>query len=458
MSTASELVLGIDVGTSSVKVVARPVGDGAAGDAGAATGATGFVARVPVPWTRVPTGAEIDPGALADAVVTALDRALAPWQQDPGIRVTAVGLASFAESVALLDAAGRPVAPMLAWFDERGDAEAPGLAGVLGDGEFETVTGLPVSGLCSAATVRSLAGDTGLDRVATVLSAADWVAVALGGTPAFDLTLASRTGWLDLAARAWLPGLASWTGLRPGALPSLAGPAGSRGRVPPGRPGVPAAVAGAEIVVAGMDHLVAAVGAGAGAAGTVWDSCGTAEAFLRSTPPLPRDVVRAAVERGYTVGWHAEAPNQVVLGALRSGYVFERVLRLLGVSSAEDLARFEAAAARPAPGASLPLVEEPYGASYALRRLTSATAPGEVWWSLVDRVATDGEALVAGMDDLVGPHDRVVTGGGWAASGWFDRAKRARHRVVERCAVAEPGAHGAALLALRTPRREGQGS
>jgi sugar (pentulose or hexulose) kinase len=445
LSTASELVLGIDVGTSSVKVVVRPV-DGVFPDGGA------DAARVPVPWTRVPTGAEIDPRALADAVVEAMRRALAPWDGSRGVRVVAVGLASFAESVALLDRAGEPVAPMVAWFDERGDAEASGLAGVLGDGEFEAVTGLPVSGLCSAATVRALARDADPDRVITVLSAADWVARALGGAPAFDLTLASRTGWLDLAERAWLPEVTSWNGLRPAALPALAGPAGPRGRVPAGLPGLPEAVVGAEIVVAGMDHLVAAVAAGAGTAGTVWDSCGTAEAFLRSTPPLARDTVRAAVERGFTVGWHAEAPNQVVLGALRSGYAFERVLRLLGVSSATDLARFEASAAPPAADSSPPLVEDPYGTSYTVRGLTSATTPGDLWWSLVDRVAADGAALVAGMDATVGPHDRVVTGGGWAASSWFDRAKRTRLAAVEHCATAEPGAEGAALLALRTVR------
>jgi sugar (pentulose or hexulose) kinase len=457
LSTASELVLGIDVGTSSVKVVARaadggePLGDG--GPTGGPTrGPVQGTARVPVPWTRVPSGAEIHPRALADAVVSAVRGALGLWE---GVRVVAVGLASFAESVALLGRAGEPVAPMVAWFDERGEAEAAGLAEVLGDGEFEAVTGLPVSGLCSAATVRTLAPGAGLDRVVTVLSAADWVACALGGEPAFDLTLASRTGWLDLAGRAWLPESAGWTGLRPAALPPLAPAASSRGRVPPGLSGAPPALVGAEIVVAGMDHLVAAVAAGAGTAGTVWDSCGTAEAFLRSTPALDRDTVRAAVERGFTVGWHAEEPNQVVLGALRSGYAFERVLRLLGVSSASDLARFEASAGPPAPDPPLPVIDDPYGTHYALRGLTSATVPADVWWSLVNRVAGDGAALVAGMDDLVGPHHRVVTGGGWAASGWFDRAKRARLPVVERCREAEPGAEGAALLALRTWKGSG---
>jgi sugar (pentulose or hexulose) kinase len=456
LSTASELVLGIDVGTSSVKVVALARDSAGVGDAGTACpAAAGAATRVPVPWTRVPTGAEIDPRDLARAVLQALREALAPWDDRRGTRVVAVGVASFAESVALLDRAGDPVAPLVAWHDARGDAEAPALGEVLPGGGFEAVTGLPVSGLCSAATVRALAADTGLDRVAKVLSAADWVAGVLGGEPGFDLTLASRTGWLDLAGRSWVPELTVWSRLPPAALAPLAGPATSRGRVPAGVPGLPAPMTGAEIVVAGMDHLVAAVAAGAGTAGTVWDSCGTAEAFLRSTPPLDADTVRAAVARGYTVGWHAEAPNQVVLGALRSGYAFERVLRLLGVTSAEDLARFEVAAAPPVPDAPLPVVEDPYGASYALRGLTSTTVPGDVWWSLVDRVAADGAALVAGMDALAGPHDRVVTGGGWAASSWFDRAKRARHAVVEHCAAAEPGAEGAALLALRRLRDGG---
>src|SRR4029079_1343517 len=65
----TDLLLGIDVGTSACKA--------AVVDAGGAERAHG---QAPTPWRKVPTGAEIDPRALLDA---ALEAAAAPLAAAP---------------------------------------------------------------------------------------------------------------------------------------------------------------------------------------------------------------------------------------------------------------------------------------------------------------------------------------------------------------------------------------
>jgi len=430
------VVLGVDIGTSSVKVAVTE--DGAPSLP---------AAQSAIPWTTTTTGAEIDPEHLVDVVLGAMRRAC---DARPGMRVDAVGIASFAESVVLLDHDGVPLTPLVAWYDTRGDAEAAQLASTFGPDSFSSLTGLPVSPLCSAVKVRTAAvAGVDLSTVASVLSVTDWIAFRLGGTRAFDLSLAARTGWLDLSGRAWAPPLVDWTGLPASSMPEIVEPGAARGQVSTDVPGAPARLAGALVVSAGMDHLVAAVGALAAGSGDVWDSCGTAEAFVRSTPPLDVSKVLSTVQHGQTVGWHAEPRHQVVLGAQRSGFAFQRVLGLLGVTTAEGLRRFEDGPPPPPdPSAKLEF-RDLYDAAYAVVGLTSRTGPQDVWAALLRQVAADGAALLARSDAVAGSHKRVVMGGGWAASRWFRDAKRKHHERLTATDLAQPGAEGAAALARR---------
>jgi sugar (pentulose or hexulose) kinase len=430
----SRLVVGVDVGTTAVKVAVSVDG-----------GLSVPTAHRAVPWTTTATGAQIDPELLFQVTLTAVGDACAQHQ---GSVVEAIAVASFAESVVLLDDAGRPIMPLVAWHDTRGGPEAEHLGRHVGHDAFSARTGLPVSGLCSAAKVRSAVTD-GLDlsRVTAVLSATDWIAHRLGGVLGFDLSLASRTGWLELADRTWAPDLVAWTGLPAAAMPEVVPSGSTRGRVT-ASDDVPDVCHGALVVAAGMDHLVAAVGAGASSAGDVWDSCGTAEALVRSTEPLEPATVLAAVRRGLDVGWHADSGHFSVLGAQRSGYAFQRVLTLLGIGSAEQLHRFEASTTRPHVD-DAPVFEDLYSGSYSLLGLTSRTGPAELWSALVERVAADGAALVRETDAVAGPHSRVVMGGGWSDSEWFAESKRRHLARLERAAVPQPGAEGAVLLARR---------
>lgn len=429
----TSLLLGVDIGTSAVKVAASVDGE-----------PSQPVAHVAVPWTSTATGAEIDAVLLWQVVLQALREACSAW---PDVPVQAVGIASFAESVVLVDPDGTPLAPLVAWHDTTGRQEAALLGAELGGDAFSTRTGLPVSELCSAVKVRAAAAaGLGLPRVGSVLSATDWTVHRLGGSRGFDLSLAARTGWLDLAARGWADDVVAWTGLPGDAMPDVL--ASGTGRGPASGAGLPATLHGALVVAAGMDHLVAAVGAGAAGPGDVWDSCGTAEAFVRSTTALPAADVLAAVRSGLTVGWHAEAEHQVVLGAQRSGYAFERVLRLLGITTAEELRDLEDAGGQPA-GAEGIVFERLYDSAYSVTGLTSTTGAADVWAALVRQVARDGTELLAVADRVAGPHRRIVMGGGWAASRELYGAKQRHHAGIAVTPVEQPGAEGAVLLARR---------
>ena len=114
-----------------------------------------------------------------------------------------------------------------------------------------------------------------------------------------ELSLASRTGFYDLHARRPWPEALAWADAPPG-LAAEPVPAGT----PMGHAG--AELGRAVLTVGGHDHLAGAVGAGAAESGDVLDSCGTAEAFVQATAPLPPEAVGSAVRSGLSVGWHAD--------------------------------------------------------------------------------------------------------------------------------------------------------
>ena len=283
-----QLLVGIDVGTTFCKAVVLDSEGEELGEA-----------RERTPWTPVPTGAELDPRAIASTALAVASRALG---ESPAGVVAAVGIAGMAETGVLLDRRGEPVGPAIAWHDVRGTDEARAVADEIGRGRFAAQTGLPASPLCSLAKLRwQLAHDPGAAGAVRWLGVPEWVARALGAADVAELSLASRTGMLSLRDREWWPEALAWLGVPDGFLAELV-PAGTPvGRVGDALPEARDAV----IAVAGHDHVAATVGAGATAEGDVLHSSGTADVFVRSIrEPLEPERIADAVANGVTVGWH----------------------------------------------------------------------------------------------------------------------------------------------------------
>jgi sugar (pentulose or hexulose) kinase len=388
------LLLGIDVGTSSCKAAVLDTERGQELAHG----------RVPTPWQRVGSGAEIDPHALFAAARRAASEALAGGP--PG-RVLALGVTSMAEAGVLLGDDGDVLYPAIAWHDERGAEQAAAFGEHLGHESFSRRTGLPVSELCSLAKLRWLI-DHG--RLAGAprrwCNVAEWVVRGLGGAELSELSLASRTGLLDLGARAPYSEALAWAGLPDDLLGELVPSGTAAGAV---RKAVLPGAGGAVLTVAGMDHLCAGVGVGVLSPGDVLDSCGTAEALVRVlAPPLAPERVAAGVAAGFTVGWHLAPDRQALLGALWSGLALQKVLDELGLT--------------------VP-VQEPVAA----------------WIGAVRSSTGDAARMLSVMDGLVGPRRRIVATGGWTHDATVMAAKR-RLGAVPAPAVSEAGARGAGLI------------
>jgi sugar (pentulose or hexulose) kinase len=427
----SDLLLGIDVGTTTCKA--------AVVDAAGAERAHGSAAT---PWERVPTGAEIDPHALCDAALAAAGAAL---RDAPQGRVRGIGVAGMAETGVLLDGRGEPLAPAIAWHDARGADEARRLGEDLGAGRFARTTGLPVSELCTAPKLRWMVANRPAVRAARRwLNVGEWVVRRLGGDEVTELSLASRTGLFDLQAKAPFADALAWAGMPEDLLPDpiLAGtPAGTvtSDALPDAR--------GAVLTVAGHDHLAAGVGVGVVAPGDVLDSCGTAEALVRVVaPPLDDDQVARAIAADVSVGWHVAEGRQALLGGQWTGLALREVLDELAAGDA-GRPELDAGAIATAPGDAPALELDLRSLECRPPRLPGGVAPERVWRAALDAAAAALETQLARIDGIAGPRRRVVVTGGWARDEAVLVTKAAHIGPFERPPVVEAGARGAALLA-----------
>jgi sugar (pentulose or hexulose) kinase len=440
MSGPGELLVGVDVGTTMTKAaVVTPAGEEVAWGS------------VPTPWYPVPTGAEMGPldilGAVASAVGSALD--LAPPGPVAGLAVT-----SMAETVALLGKNGEPVAPAIAWHDSRGQEEAADLVRVLDGPTFSGRTGLAPSPTCTLAKLAWRSRHHG-SGASCALSVADWVVHALGGDRVSEASLASRTGALLLAGRTWWVEALEWAAVPVNLFPPVVQAGQLVGYVTDesleafsgaSRRGNRALdrLRGAALASAGHDHICVAAGTGAIGPGALLDSCGSAEALVRTVAPLDEDRVRRAVASGLTAGWHTVPDRYSLVGGQSLGLMLRPVLRLLGVDE-EALATFDAEAGAAAAGSVRVVRDGPY-ANLSIVDVGPDASPAALWNAVLDEAAEGAARIVRTTELEAGPADELVLTGGWShLAGLRERKRRLLSQARWPDAV-EAGARGAALF------------
>ena len=359
------------------------------------------------------------------------------------------------------------MAPSIAWHDSRGGAQAERMAAELGPEQVAERTGLPPRPLCSLVKYRWLREEhEPAARGVRWMSVAEWIVHRLGGEQVAELSLASRTGWLDIHARDWWPEALAWSGAPPGLLcdPAPATtPAGSAGDVLP-------RCRGAVLAVGGHDHLSAAVGAGATGEGDVLVSWGTAQAFIRAVAPLEPARVRAAVADGINVGWHAVDGRQCLLGATRSGAALQRVLDLLGVGQDGRAELERAALDAPATAGGIEL-HGLYDDHVALTGIGDGVSPALAWRAALESTGRVSGEILENMTRLAGPQGRLLLAGGWAegpaaqavteahlgAVRALGRRLHGRARGVRRWSGGRPGRRGVLGVARDTRLRRCNG-
>jgi sugar (pentulose or hexulose) kinase len=204
---------------------------------------------------------------------------------------------------------------------------------------------------------------------------------------------------------------------------------------------------GAVLTVAGHDHQAAVVGAGADGPGDELDSCGTAEALVRTiTPGLSPGVVADLADAGITTGWHAVADHWCLLGATQGGLVLQRILALLGKDRGDLPALDAEAIALPMP--EMRVVAPAFGRLDILG-VADAESPAHLWRAALETVTEQAAEIHEAISAVSGPHRTLVVTGGWARSAGLVAVKRRRFGELVSADVNEAGARGAALLAAK---------
>lgn len=409
------LLLGIDVGTTSIKSVVYRA-DGLA--------VASFSLPTPTHVPR-PRWAYYRPSELWDTVVATLRGVLAKVDE-PG-EIASIAVASVAEAGVLLDATGNATTDSIAWFDTRTRPQAAWLAERIGQDALFARTGLSLQAIFSLNKIlwhRKNEPDAWRRSVRWLLIA-DFIAFRLSGVGATDYSLASRTLMMHLRGQHWDEETLGQANIDPGILAPLV-PGGTRlgpvTRAAATETGLPVT---ALVSSGGHDHVCGALAAGVTKPGQMLNSLGTAEAiFLPTAEPLTDPTVG---RQGYTQGAHVTGGGYYAFaGQYTSGASVDWLRRILG--SENDPLAYDAmiAGAEDVPVGSLGamflphlrLANSPYDdprSRGALIGLTTEIGSHAVTRAVLEGLAFESlstfEPLLA-YPQIVPPRSVVAIGGG----------------------------------------------
>ena len=203
------MYLGIDIGTSSVKVVLI--------DADQRVIAS---RSEPLSVERPhPNWSEQDPESWVAATSGVID-ALCRDHAEALKRVKGIGLSGHMHGATLIDKAGRPLRPCILWNDGRSAKEAAELDA---DPRFRRITGnIVFPGFTAPKLVWVQRHEPKVfGNVAKVLLPKDYVRLWLSGDYASDMSDSAGTSWLDVAKRDWSDDLLVATHLHRDQMPAL---------------------------------------------------------------------------------------------------------------------------------------------------------------------------------------------------------------------------------------------
>jgi xylulokinase len=435
------MFLGIDVGSQSLKAVLLDDALTAVG-----RGARAYPIAFPQPgW------AEQGPALWEAALAPAVGEALAAAGRNAS-DVAAIGIAGQLDGAIPVDAAGRALGPCLIWMDRRADADLAPLRERLPPEAWRTRTGANLDGSHMAPKMRWQ-----LDHWPEARAAArfhqpvSYVVERLTGAAVMDHGLASTTLGYDLQRGDFADDLLGMFGLDRGLLPRLAPSETVAGRMTAAGAALIGLPMGLPVAVGTGDDFSTPLGGGVAEPGVVANVLGTAE-VVGALDTRPLIDAGGLVETHRFVGSHLhyiENPGWVSGGAL------EWLRALLRIA---DFAAFDVRAAGASAGADGLLF---------LPALTGATTPEwhagarGCFYGLTPshgvaqlaRAALEGNAF--GLRDVVErlqamgvAADRVrVLGGGARSRLWAQIRADVTGLPVERSAVADACAVGAAILA-----------
>jgi xylulokinase len=436
------LVVGLDVGTQSVKLLAYE------------PGARRIVAVHSQPLELI-AGEDGSREQRAEWWTDAIRACFARLHSDARAGITAIGVSGQQHGFVPLDAAGRVLAPAKLWCDTSTQVECEEIMGRAGGpAACVRLAGNPILAGYTASKLpwtRKRRPDV-YARLASILLPHDYVNFWLTGERWMECGDASGTGWLDVRQRRWSAEMLAATDpardLSP-CLPPLVEASASFPIAPAmaRELGLPATV---RISAGGGDNMMAAIGTGNVAPGVIGMSLGTSGTlFACADRPLVDEGMGWAAFCSSTGGWLP------LICTMNCTVATENVARAFGFNSREG----DALLAETRPGAGglgmlpffngerTPDLPQARGSFYGMD-FANFTRPNAY------RAAMEGAtfALRNGFDALsaAGLDCGAIrlTGGGSQSAAWRQMVADIFGKVVEVPEQAEGAAFGAALQAL----------
>ena len=262
MAVAADVIIGVDLGTSSVKVIALSLSGDVLGRA-----RRGYDTHRPSAGA-----AEQHPGDWVSAIIGAL--------KELATTVTphswaAIGLSGMLPTLVMLDRENQPVGSAVTWEDARAETDAAAYRSRHEPGLYER-TGQRVDGRYLIPMFERLrrVQQPSAQRTVTVAGAKDYIFLVLTGVLATDPSTATGYGCFDLTSGGWTPAVAELPG-----VPELA-PSESVRPLSDGFAQIVGARVGIPVVLGAADSVLGAYGLGARAPGQLAYIAGTSTVII----------------------------------------------------------------------------------------------------------------------------------------------------------------------------------
>jgi xylulokinase len=265
-------LLGIDLGTSGVKVLLLP----AEGSADPVTASVSLTLSTPRPgWS------EQEPEAWWEATRQAIQAALLEGGVNPS-DIAAVAVSGQMHGATVLDKDRRVIRPCILWNDQRSGQECEWITERVGAQELLAAVGNPALAGFTAPKLLWLRvhEPESYNRIRTVLLPKDYLNYRLTGRLCTEVSDASGTLLFDVAQRAWSEEVGRELDIPLDWLPPVLESTDVLGSVTAEAAEATGLRAGTPVAAGGADNACAAIGAGVVSGGHVLASVGTSGTLL----------------------------------------------------------------------------------------------------------------------------------------------------------------------------------
>jgi xylulokinase len=430
------MFLGIDLGTSGVKLLVTDAGQSVVADAHAPVASL----KLPAPMS------EQDPADWIAAIEKALGQIAAA---NPGLlpQVRGIGLSGHMHGAVLLDGANRVLRPCIMWNDGRAEQECADLTALA---DFEGIGGnLVMAGFTAPKLLWVQHHEPEIFyKISRVVLPKDYVRLWLTGDHVAEMSDAAGTLWLDVAGRTWSPDLLAATGLSEAQMPRLVEGTAASGTLRAALCEAWGFAPGTLVAGGAGDNAAAACGMGIVEDGA-FVSLGTSGVVF-----APTKTFRPNTKQGVHSFCHAVPGTWHQMGViLAAASCLDWQARIMGRDVAAMLALLPKRIEAPSPVRFLPYltgVRTPHNdptAHASFHGLTAQTGPVDMVQAVLEGV---GYALKDCVDALAAAGTTIdqayAVGGGSRSRAWLQI-------IADICAVTllipERGEYGAAFGAAR---------